>query len=69
MIGITTRIYRGFAIHIECNRDATPPCRATIRRRFWEAHPRPGMLKGASEEDVADQAKAAIDGIMAREPS
>ena len=52
MIGITTQVYRGFAIHIECVRAATPRCRATIRRRFQQVHPSPGVFKGETEEDV-----------------
>jgi hypothetical protein len=65
MIGITTQIYRGFAIHIECIRAACPPCRATIRLRFQELRPRPGILTGATEDDVIAQAKAVIDHILA----
>ena len=68
MIGITTRNYRGFAIHIECTDGASPPYRATIRRRFQEAHPRPRVFKGASDEEVVSQAKMEIDRILAREP-
>jgi hypothetical protein len=67
MIGITTRNYRGFAILIQCNGKASPPCRATIRRQFQEAHPRPGGFNGASEEDVVSQAKALIDRIWGGE--
>lgn len=64
MISITTRNYRGFAIHIQCDGDASPSCQATIRRRFREALPRPGIFRGASEEDVVSQATAEIDSIL-----
>ena len=47
---------------------ASPLCRATIRRRFQQARPQPGVFKGASEEDVVAQAEAAIDRILAGEP-
>ena len=67
MIGITTRHYRGFAIHIQCDGDASPPCRATIRRRFQQFRPQPGVFSGASEEDVVSQAKAEVDRILAGE--
>jgi hypothetical protein len=69
MIGITTRTYRGFAIHIECNSDANPACRATIRRQFRELRPRPGMFLGATEDDVVSQAREAVDCILAAEPA
>jgi hypothetical protein len=68
MIGITTRHFRGFAIYIQCDGDASPPCRAAIRRRFQEARPRPGVFEGASEVDVVTQAKVEIDRILAGEP-
>ncbi|MGA3004114.1 MAG: hypothetical protein ABSE20_20565 [Acetobacteraceae bacterium] len=67
MIGITTRIYRGFAIHIESIRAASPPYRATIRRRFRQLRPQPGVFKGASEEDVVTQASAEVDRLLAGE--
>ena len=67
MIGITTRTYRGFAIHIECSSDANPPCRATIRRQRQELRPRPGMFIGATEQDVVSQAREAVDRILAGE--
>jgi hypothetical protein len=67
MIGITTRTYRGFAIHIECADEAIPPFRATIRRRFQEAHPKPVVFRGASEEDVVSQAEAEVDRLLAAE--
>jgi hypothetical protein len=66
MIGITTLTYRGFAIHIECNSDADPPCRATIRRRFQELRPRPSMFIGATEEDSLS-VQGAVDRILAGE--
>jgi hypothetical protein len=67
MISITTRTYRGFAIHIECTDEAIPPYRATIRRRFRQAHPKPVVFHGATEEDVVTQAKAEIDRLLAAE--
>jgi hypothetical protein len=69
MIGITTRTYSGFAIHIECNSEANPPYRATIRRQFRELRPRPGMFIGATEGDVVSQATEAIDRILAGKPA
>ena len=57
MIAITTREHRGFAIHIECNGAANPPYRATIRRRFRQLRPMPGIFKGETEDDVIRQAE------------
>jgi hypothetical protein len=68
VIGITTRLYRGFAILVQCDREASPPCRAAIRRRFLEVHPRPGVFEGASEDEVVSQAKAEIERILAGGP-
>jgi hypothetical protein len=65
MISITTRIYRGFAMHIECHADANPPCRATIRRRFQERPVRRGIFVGANEENVFSQARVVVDQILA----
>jgi hypothetical protein len=67
MIGITTRTYRGFAIHVECADEAIPPFRAMIRRRFRQAHPKPVVFNGATEEDVVSKAKAEVDRLRAAE--